>query len=134
MSTSVYSQVLAEIPKAELCPDCGRDWPTHLGRHNCNYSRRHVHKDAIIVEPGADLLESLQRLTSRMESEVCRSAEYAELGGEKSPYPAAIGQIDAAIGHLKRFRHEIQVLRGHQHDYSEDNNDYCSICGADGRA
>jgi hypothetical protein len=134
MSTSVYSPFPAEAPKIEVCSDCGREWPARLGRHNCNFSKRHVHIDAIIVAPGADLLESVQRLTSRMESEVCRSAEYADLGGVESPYPAACGQIDAAIGHLKRFRAEMQRLAGHAHDFSERSNDYCSICGADGRA
>jgi hypothetical protein len=134
MSTSVYSQVMSEIPKAELCSDCGREWPAHLGRHNCNFNKRHVHKDSIIVEPNSNLLEAVQRLTSRMESELCRSAEYASLGDVESPYPEALGQIDAAIGHLKLFRAEMQLLAGHSHDFSEENNDYCSICGADGRA
>lgn len=134
MSTSVYSPFLTETSKIELCPDCGREWPAHLGRHNCNFNKRHVHKDSIIVEPNSNLLESVQRLTSRMESEVCRSAEYARLGDVQSPYPEAYGQIDAAIGHLKKFRAEMQRLAGHSHDFSEGNNDYCSICGADGRA
>jgi hypothetical protein len=133
-STSVISQAFLDAPKIELCPDCGREWPARFGSHNCNHRRAHIHKNAIVIEPGADLLESVQRLTSRMEGEVCKSAEYANLGGDESPYPAALSKIDAAIGHLKRFRQEIQTMRGHTHDWSEETNDYCTICGADGRA
>jgi hypothetical protein len=118
--------------KVERCPDCDREWPERFGSHNCNFSRRHVHNNSIVVEPGAVLLESVQRLTSRMEGEVYKSAEYANLGGDESPYPRILGDIDATIGYLKSFRAEMQRLAGHEHIWDRDN-DHCSLCGADGR-
>jgi len=132
MATSAFPHVPTQIHKVERCPDCDHEWPAHFGPHNCNFSRRHVHKNAIIAEPGDTLLSYVERLTSRMEAEVCKSAEYANLGGDESPYPRTLGDIDAAIGHLKRFRAEMQLLAGHTHNW--DGSDYCSICGADGRA
>jgi hypothetical protein len=41
-------------------------------------------------------------------------------------------QIDASIGMLKQFRQTVQGLDAHTHQWGED--DYCVICGADGRA
>lgn len=116
----------------ELCADCGREWPSRFGKHNCNFQRRYIHNHAIVVEPGAPLAESVQRLTERLISEAMRSAEYADLAGEENCYPYFLGQIDAAIGQLKRFRAELQVVARHVHEWNSD--DYCRICGADGRA
>lgn len=116
----------------DICPDCGREWPARFGRHNCNFHRAYVHNRAIVVEPGASLLETLERLTGRLYDEVCSRAESADLAGVESPYPEALGEIDAAIGRLKRFRREVQQLAGHAHKWGSD--DYCRICGADGRA
>lgn len=121
---------LAVLP--DLCPDCGREWPARLGRHNCNSRRLYVHQNAVIVEPGADLSESVRRLTERLYRETCRSAEFADCAGEDTPYPAVLADIDAAIGHLKRFRAEVHGLSRHTHDWTSD--DYCAVCGADGRA
>lgn len=118
--------------KIENCPDCGHEWPARFGSHNCNHTRRYVHNDAIISQPGERLSDSLDRLTGRMESEVCRSAQFADLAGEGDPYGDALRDIDHALGMLKRFRAEVQRLSGHTHRWNE--NDYCSICGADGRA
>lgn len=116
----------------DICPDCGREWPLNLGHHNCNYRRLHVHKNAVVVEPGAGLPESIRRLTERLYRETCSSAEYADLGGNDSPYPAVLADIDAALGHLKRFRAEVQGLSKHAHDWT--SGEYCAMCGADGRA
>jgi hypothetical protein len=116
----------------EFCPDCGREWPSRFGSHNCNHHRVHIHNNAIIVQPGEPLAESVERLTSRLESEAMRSNEFADLAGEPSEYPRYLADIDHTIGQLKRFRAQLQALSGHAHRW--DENDYCSICGADGRA
>ena len=124
-------QLLAGV-SPEFCPDCDHEWPARFGKHNCNYTRRVVHINAIVVEPATSLSQALDRLTGRMESEICRAAQSASLAGEGDPYRCALGDIDHAIGALKRFRSEMQWLAGHAHRWSDD--DYCSICGADGRA
>lgn len=116
----------------ELCPNCDQEWPARFGRHNCNFHKRSIHVNAIVVEPRAELTETLERLTSRLYSETCRSAEFADCAGEEPPYREVLGQIDAAIGKLKRFRSEVQSLAHHAHVWSED--DYCVHCGRDGRA
>jgi hypothetical protein len=116
----------------ELCPNCDQEWPARFGAHNCNFTKRRVHKNSVIIEPLVSLHESIDLLTGRMESQVCRSAQYADNAGEGDPYGDALNDIDRAIGQLKRFRSEIQHLAKHTHRW--DGNDYCSICGADGRA
>ncbi len=132
MSTSINSQDLSGIPKVEFCPNCGREWPAKFGVHGCNFSRRYVHNNSIVVEPGAELLISVRRITDRLEHETCRSAESANLAGEEPPYRRVLGDIDTTIGFLKHYRAEIQRLAHHEHDW--DSTDYCSICGTDGRA
>lgn len=62
-----------------------------------------------------------------------RSAEYADLGGyDADPYGQLLKGIDASIGSLKKFRREVQAQKSHTHKWNSD--EYCSICGADGRA
>jgi hypothetical protein len=120
------------LVQTEICPDCGREWPHRFGRHNCNFSRRYVHNNARVIQPGAALLASVRCLSERLQDETMRSAEYAHLAGEGDPYGDTLRDIDATIGYLKHFRREMQALAGHEHRWNED--DYCSICGADGRA
>jgi hypothetical protein len=120
------------VEKAEMCEDCGREWPARFGQHNCNLRRRHVHKNSLIIEPRTPLREAVELLTERHEREICRSAEYADNAGEEPPYREALKDIDAAIGALKAARREMQALAGHRHRWNSD--DYCTICGADGRA
>lgn len=122
----------ASQSSTDICPNCGKEWPARFGWHNCKMHRQYVHNNAIVLEPGANLLESIQRLAARFEGEATRRAEYASSGGDESPYPTALGEIDAVIGFLKRFRADIQALSVHQHKW--DSNDYCVFCGADGRA
>jgi hypothetical protein len=120
------------LPKIETCRNCDREWPSRFGDHNCNFQKRSIHNSAIVIDPGAELYDSIDRLTGRMESELCRSAESADLAGEEPPYRDALADIDRTIGYLKHFRAEIQRLAGHTHRWNE--NDYCDLCGADGRA
>lgn len=120
------------MPETELCPNCDREWPSKFGAHNCNYQKRSIHKQAIVIEPGAPLHRSIEQLASRLEQESKRSAEYANLAGEEGPYRWTLAQIDASIGFLKQFRLDIQRLQKHEHRWNED--DYCDVCGADGRA
>lgn len=117
---------------AEICPDCGAEWPARLGRHGCPYQRRHVHNDALVFNPHENFLELITVSAARFYNETARAAESADLAGEGSPYPRALGEIDASIGYLKRYRQELQALAQHAHVW--DENDYCTVCGADGRA
>lgn len=125
---------MAALVLAEYCPNCGREWPSRLGSHNCNFTRRPVHNDAIVSDPHEPLPETIQRLYSRMDRLTCQSQHYYELGdpGGISPFRQSLNELDAAIGLLKRCRREMQTLAGHAHRWNDD--DYCSICGADGRA
>lgn len=70
----------------------------------------------------------------RFISETARSVEYADLAGEpaKPVYKASKAEIGKAIAILKRAHAELCELEGHAHRWNSD--DYCSICGADGRA
>jgi len=65
---------------------------------------------------------------------VCRSAEHAELAGEcgAAVYDAAIVDAEAEIMYLKQYIADLKELRTHEHQW--DSNDYCTLCGADGRA
>jgi len=116
----------------DICSECGKDWSSRYGRHNCNFHRIPVHTNSLVIEPRAELLESVRRLTERLYRETCSSAESADLSGYESPYPSVLADIDATIGMLKGFRRDVQSLGGHCHDWND--SDYCSICGADGRA
>lgn len=117
---------------SDSCPNCGREWPRRLGDHNCNFHRAYIHNNAVVVAPGCRLLDGVQLLTSRNEKEACRSDEYAALGGEDSPYPQILGDIDQTIAHLKQHRQRIQFLSRHAHEWGAD--DFCIHCSADGRA
>jgi len=84
--------------------------------------------------------EALQTLTvnaSRLAGEAARSREYYDLGGlgpgdGPEPYTRTLRQIGEAIRRLRFVAREIKALRTHAHEWSAD--DYCVICGADGRA
>jgi hypothetical protein len=123
---------MATLTASEVCQNCGQEWPAMFGRHNCNFSRQYVHNKAIISQPGASLLDSVQRLCSRLENEANRRAEGCNLSGEGIPYVYELREVDAVIGYLKHFRAELQSLSEHEHEWSD--NDWCLICGADGRA
>jgi len=93
-----------------------------------------VHKNTLLVSPSEQFSDAVRRLAEHLEDRTCRSAQYFELGDCEgvSPYQEALNQLDHAIGQLKRARAEMQKLSKHAHQW--DSNDYCSICGADGRA
>lgn len=86
------------------------------------------------ADPNEDFLDTISRLLDRFESRTTRSAEYFKLSDcdGQSPYDFALAQLDAAIGRLKHSRRDMQRLSKHVHQW--DENDYCYICGADGRA
>ena len=119
-------------PESNLCPNCGRDWPAQYGRHNCNMHAAYLHNNSIVIEPGAQLVDSLALLSERLLREAMREAEAADLSGEPTQYPYYLRDIDAAIGALKDLRADMQRLASHAHQW--DGSDYCLICGADGRA
>jgi hypothetical protein len=79
------------------------------------------------------LPELVSQSVTVLESDAMKAAEYADLGGyDANPYGDLAKQIDRTIGMLKRTRAEVQALRSHAHKWNSD--DYCSVCGADGRA
>lgn len=63
-------------------------------------------------------------------SDAVRSQEYWDLGGlSDSDGPAPLAALETA---LLAALADVRELRAHAHVWGE--NDYCSICGADGRA
>ena len=66
--------------------------------------------------------------------EAARNAKYFELSGMDgpNPYDAALNCIGRAIAELRQEARAIKALKNHAHNWNDD--DYCSICGADGRA
>lgn len=78
--------------------------------------------------------ESIAFLASNRISQSNRQNSYYENGGCDGipPYRQALNEIDAAIGKLKAARREMQEIASHMHEW--DSDDYCRICGADGRA
>lgn len=63
-----------------------------------------------------------------------RNAEYSDLAGEDSAadYAEAQRALGALIAEAKHAHAALTALRHHRHDWNED--DYCNVCGADGRA
>lgn len=64
-----------------------------------------------------------------------RGATYADLGGDFSAadvYNEAIQDLQNIINAAKELQTELRQLRSHEHDW--DDNSYCTLCGADGRA
>ena len=70
----------------------------------------------------------------RLPRAAARSAEYAELAGEHGAdvYLCAVDQLDALLRAIKEAKADLASLRRHAHEWNEDN--YCSVCGADGCA
>jgi len=91
-----------------------------------------IHRNSLVLSPGMPLRDILRLVTGRMQNETCSAAQYADLAGEEPPYAHALREIDHAIGTMKRFRAEMQRLAHHTHEWNGD--DYCRVCGADGRA
>jgi hypothetical protein len=62
------------------------------------------------------------------------SAQLADMAGEPRSivYKPRKAQIGRAIALLKRAHAELSELEAHAHVWGDD--DYCAICGADGRA
>lgn len=117
-----------------ICDGCGLEYDGRFGKHGCNFQRLAVHKDALVIQPSTEFSDAVRRLCERLHDNATRTSHYWELGGAEgpSPYADAMKQIDATIGQLKRVRADLQKLDGHIHHWNED--DYCDICGMDGRA
>ena len=72
--------------------------------------------------------------------EAAKSNQYYELSGIGPdeaegilpPYDEAIRDLERVRAQCGKALAAIRKLKGHKHDWNED--DYCSICGADGRA
>lgn len=83
--------------------------------------------------PQTTLLDDIQRHVALDLQHACRSAQYEDLAGEDiTAYNRLMAEIDHSIGVLKKFRRDVQSMNHHAHDWGDD--DYCMICGADGRA
>ena len=93
-----------------------------------------VPHNSIVISPLMPFSDQVATLNERNVARVVRSQESFDLGDCEgiSPYQDALNQIDASIGLLKRARREMQELAQHPHQWGGD--DYCTICGADGRA
>lgn len=87
------------------------------------------------VEVGAqDLLSLGPKVLSDIAHETAKQYEYYDLGGAdgESPYDTTLKDLDHLIGALKRARQAVQAMAAHTHEWS--SNEYCMVCGADGRA
>lgn len=90
-----------------------------------------TYQDAIRACP-VDLVHALTDRLPSLWSQVAREREYADLGGYEDPCEHRQKEIAHLIGKLKRAHAELGQLRRHAHEWGSD--DYCLICGADGRA
>lgn len=64
-----------------------------------------------------------------------RSATYADLGGDVSAsevYGDAVGDLASIIEDAQALMREMKQLQSHEHEW--DDQSYCTLCGADGRA
>ena len=89
------------------------------------------YKDLLNAKPLA-LLQALSDRLPLLWDQVAEQRAYEELGD--SGYDPCIQrqrEISHLIGQLKRVHADIGQLRSYLHDWSDD--DYCLICGADGR-
>ena len=79
----------------------------------------------------SDYLRQIETAALSLPNAVARSAEYAGLAGEdgRDVYKEAIDRISRALGVARR---DLLALRDHRHEWSDE--DYCAVCGADGRA
>lgn len=78
--------------------------------------------------------ENIRVLLTGFVQSTTRSAQYAELAGESTGdvYKARKAEVGRAIAILESTHTELCELERHSHIWNDD--DYCSICGADGRA
>ncbi len=78
-----------------------------------------------------DLTEVLSFIR-RIPRQTARRAEAASLGGfDGDPYEDAVVLIRTLNREIDRAMEEVSILYHHAHRWNE--NDYCDICGADGR-
>lgn len=82
------------------------------------------------MTPQGDAIRYISALPQR----AARAAEYADLSGEdgRAVYRSAQRDLEAVIREARAAARAIKALAGHVHVWNDD--DYCSACGADGRA
>ena len=78
------------------------------------------------------LIHGLSNWIDVYTNEVSRQQQYAELAGSESEYAIAQQRLSRLIGQLKRTHAKLGRMARHRHRW--DENDYCSVCGVDGRA
>lgn len=84
-------------------------------------------------ERAEEALENIIERAHWLTLAAARRQEYVELGGlDFNSYRDMQGKIGKAIKELREVARELKSLNGHCHKWND--NDYCSICGADGRA
>lgn len=97
----------------DTCSDHGL--PLHADDETCPEVQLQLEEDRIFAETLRPLINQARK-----------SDDYADLAGEPAPALAALK------GALQRAIDAITVIVSHEHDWSD--NDYCRVCGADGRA
>ena len=80
----------------------------------------------------AQAFAQIESALSSLPSIAAREAGSAELAGERAPYADIMARLSHLIGEAKVIHAQIGALASHSHDWNDD--DYCVICGADGRA
>ena len=78
-------------------------------------------------------LEECFQIIESLPRKLARAEEYMHLAGiVPEDYDATERPYDEAIRILKHTLERIEMLKNHTHQWNDD--DYCDICGADGRA
>ena len=84
-------------------------------------------------------LQAIIQSAALLPLDTARRQEFFDLGGPdpetgdaRAPYPVTQRRIGVAIRELRKAAREIKALRAHTHDFGRD--DFCQVCGADGRA
>ena len=86
---------------------------------------------------GEDWLDMADEMLAGLPREIAKEQEYYDLAGlgceeAEAPYDTVLRRIKEVGRLLDETRVKLVALRRHTHAWQD--NDYCSICGADGRA
>lgn len=86
----------------------------------------------IVQAPAREIMHAFMDRLPMLEAEADRYAESCYLAGEGGGYRDIQAELSHLIGRLKRVHRSLGQMAVHEHEWNED--DYCRICGRDGRA
>lgn len=88
----------------------------------------------IQVDTQENLYANVHHLVSAAIRRAKRSAENASLAGEPAApvYDDLLEELATVRDSMAEYIQEVTELKDHRHEWNE--NEFCNICGADGRA